>query len=268
MSIASAVKLGGIPALDTPQWLSSTLSTLQDVATSIPSVGRELLNAKDPDNYELYKMLIQVVDASPLMNENPLVLEFEFTIMPEDVSVIRQYKTAVIPTLSGNFIMDSIYEAPSQFTMRGTFGVNHKAMINVGALQSNVKQNGVEIKLSKKTKLVALTGYGLVKRLENIIKLSKGSNGVYPYRTYLINLAFNSAIQIEFNKVVFRQNVQRNGMWQYDFSATKVSDDYAYANSLQKTTTQILREKVLSTVASNLGAPLYNQLFASTLKYV
>lgn len=219
-----------------------------------PSISREVLHSLLPDNYELYKMVVQVVDpsASAVAKKSTLIEEFDFTIMPESVEVVRQFKTTVMPTLTSNFTLDSFTESPSQFVLVGTFGVNHKVKFNLADFTGKFDP-------------VILTGYGLVKRLEKIIQKTKGtSSDGTPYQTYLINKAFNSTIRVEINKAVFRQNVSRNGLWVYELTFTKVSDNIPYWMEQTKMQSAIndITDKVIGDLSSKILEPMSNRTFA------
>lgn len=190
---------------------------LSDAITSAVSVAPELLHAAAPDNYELYRMAIQIIDVDVVGSAPAVVSEFNFDVMPESLDVKHEFMTQVQPTLTSNFISDSDKQLPAEFQITGVFGRKHRLIVN---LKSE----------SLKDKVAIVTGYGMVKRLEKILLLSKkASERGVPYRTYLINQAFNSSIRVEIKSMTFNQSISRNGIWVYTLNFVKVSDDYSLA---------------------------------------
>ena len=236
--------------------LSTVLGQDPNSGVSTPSIFRETLHSAQPDNYELYQMKFQVVDedqTDDAGNKDLLVEEFDFTVMPESVEIPHQYRTSVIPTMGANIILDgpNLIEAPVTFVISGTFGVNHKVKLNIKDFQGTFNPQ-------------FLTGYGLVKRLEKIIAKSKGCNPTTkrPYKSYLINKAFNSYIQVEVTKVTFRQNISRNGLWVYDLAFIQV-DPYAYTDSMAESATDLIYDKIIGSMSQQLAQPLINNVIGS-----
>ena len=116
-------------------------------------------------------------------------------------------------------------------------------------------------------KFTVLNGYGLVKRLEAVIKFSHGSNNSIPYKTFLINQAFNQAIQVEITGCQFNQSVSRNNLWVYTLSFTKISDDSyeavygAYTNRAKQLAKNLLK-KVVKEAGTKIIEPLTNEVTA------
>lgn len=245
------------------KWIDRPLSSIAgaivgDVISSLPSLSTEILNYYWPDNYELYDCIIQIVNP---LNQTP-VAQFDFTVMPENIDIPHKYRTQVVPTLTRNFVLDSAYEAPAQFTLKGNFGVNHKLVINT-------KHEGLS-GLDGQNWLTKhfVTGYGICKRLEKIVQLSHAVDSATqtPYQTYLITRAFNASMRVEFNQAIFKQTVQKNRIWQYELYFTKITDERPKQEE-EKLITR-LTSKVTSKLLSDNVTPLYNGLFSYIVKYV
>ena len=155
-----------------------------------------------------------------------------------------------------------IYEAPVQFMLKGNFGTNHKLVINA-------KEEGLSA-LDGQNWLTQhfVTGYGLCKRLEKIVKLSHqvDSETQTPYHTYLITRAFNASMRVEFNQAIFKQTIQKNRIWQYELSFTKVEDEKPKQE--EEKLINRLTSKVTSKLLSDTVTPLYNGLFSYIVKYI
>lgn len=237
----------------------------------IASLSRRLLHTADPDNYELYDMKIQVIDGQ---DQSKIIEEFDFVVMPDSVLIPRVFRTTVVPTFGGSYTLDSSQEAITNFQITGTFGYKHKAIINLEALKkSKKKKNQVQdINSSQQdNKPVILTGYGMIKRLEKIILITKAQSeeGV-PYKTYLINKTFNVVQRVEIQSVNFRQDISKNTLWFYDINFIKIKDEKpaTYEDSSAEITKEFLQEGLTkatiqgTTTALNYMA--YNRLKPSS----
>lgn len=261
----------------------NTTGIALDALTSLPSLSSEVLNYFAPDNYEVYDCIIQIVRPVHVEGTPELIAQFDFTIMPESLEVPHKYRTQVVPTIYNNFILDSIYEAPAQFTLTGNFGVNHKLLFNVKAERQDelsgeihesedkaaaaTEKAGKSLAESYVSKFV--TGYGLCKRLEKLVKLTHQAdeNTGLPYKTYLISRAFNFSMRVEILSASFKQSISKNRVWQYDLTLNKVADE----KSPWKTETSlwdVLYKKVERSVLSYTFNGVGNQVFGLLNKYV
>ena len=247
------IDIQSVGALATKTNAPSTVGLVRDVLSSVMSVSADVLHAAWPNRYPLYEMAIQVVSTGGLAGAK-IVEAFEFDVMPESLSVVRSFKTVVEPTFQGSYTLDSPDELPSEFSLEGTFGMKHRLIFNLDARKPT-------------DKFTVLNGYGLVKRLESVIRFSHGSDeNSIPYKTFLINQSFNQAIQVEITGCQFNQSVSRNGLWVYNLSFTKVSDSSYEAilgpQSRLKQLGKNLLKKVVNDACEKLVEPALNEVFA------
>ena len=268
------------------------IGAVKDVFTTVPSVSQEVLNAMAPDNYELYDCTIQIVRSATKGRVPALVAQFDFNILPDALEVPHKYRTNILSTIYRNFILDSEFESPAQFSLTGNFGLNHKLILNVPNAErqeylkgdSNISpfKSSAQARVGSlrnvddpKKKLLDefvskfVTGYGLCKRLEKLVALSHQSDATtgLPYKTYLVSKAFNTSMRIEIMAVSFKQTIQKNRIWQYDLTIQKVEDDtspFYTTDNLQETLINKVMNNVLGKNISTAG----NQLFALIGKYI
>lgn len=186
--------------------MSQTIAELKNL------IGKEALRATDSvlhlidkDNFELYLVALEIRDEdSPLDNIKDMMI---FPVNPDSIMYIMKTLTSIKKSFTGVHIIDNDTFVPSPINITGTFGRKIRTFYG----------NGIEVK----------TGFGTIKKLHELIKLSKSKNdNGKPYRTIFYCLPFSEVFTVEINECRFSQTMDRNRMWSYDLNMTAVAPGF------------------------------------------
>jgi len=183
-------------------------------------LGQYVMHKALPDQFELYAMSLQVVDAQDLP-----VSTFIFPVLPESYRETDPSSSSSRRTLGGIHTSEMKGFMPKKISMTGTFGRSFK--FNTGGLMAN-------------------TGFGNLKYLEEIKNLSHGNeprdtatkvkNAVKnlvkktlgfkttgeTFKTYFFNWARNVHYVVEDLEIQYHANNQKSALWFYDLTMTAV----------------------------------------------
>lgn len=187
----------------------------------ISQFGRAFLNAKYPDEFEIYACSFELRDA----NEK-LKYIFVFPIMPSQIRESEPNLSTVTKTVGGITVVKNETFAPISIQINGNFGRNFKLFFNTqqyslpvfGEKLSN-EQPGNEFDVSVKT------GFGCIQQLRKLFQRAKqiDQETGKPYRLYFFNLSLNTGYIVETENITLEQTLQTNTIWNYTLSMKGVA---------------------------------------------
>lgn len=188
---------------------NNELIKYRDLKTKL---GGALLNALFPNEFEFYLVSLELVDSS-----DKSVILFVFPITPADLQETFTPITNIKKSLGGITVLKNHTFTPREISIRGNFGRELKLLVghvnfdfNAFVFHQSKFFDGVDInKFSNRIK----TGYGCVKVLENIIKLSQQMDDKgNPYKLYFYNPIFGNSYIVEVISFSHQQSIQNQQM--------------------------------------------------------
>lgn len=223
--------------------------------------GKGQLQAMFPDEFEVYACAFELVDS-----KGNVVDFFSFPIMPQSMEQMRPQNSSVKKTQAGVIINSNPTFNPFDIVISGDFGGKKfkqvipniantisaslsatQAIAGVNVFPNNTNTNNV---FSSDYK----SGYGCIKRLENIIETSRVQDNYFkPYQLFFYNLAFNSNYLVEAGQMRIAQNRSKNMVWTYSLPLKAIAPAAAVQNSstFSSSLTQVLKYSNLDNGISN-----------------
>jgi len=189
--------------------------------------GKNLLNIKHPEEFEVYMCALELVDA------NLSTLEyFIFPILPNSISESQPEITNIKKTAGGITVLSTPQFIPIDITLSGSFGRSFKFL--AGSVYKDILstfQNSEE-KITFKSIRQGLkseefnknikTGYGCIKILESLVKKAKSSSaGAHSLIFY--NLAFGNHYLVKVTNFTSSQSIESNMMWNYNLQLEAIA---------------------------------------------
>lgn len=180
--------------------------------------GKNLLNIRYPDEFEVYMCALELVD-----KDFKTIEYFIFPILPNSLTESQNEITSVKKTAGGITVLSNPQFIPVDITLNGTFGRSFKFLVGsnykdlLGTFQENGKVTlGSIYRGLKKPELdkSIKTGYGCIKLLESIVKQAK-SSGSDSTSLIFYNLAFGNHYLVKVQNLTTTQSVESNMMWNY-----------------------------------------------------
>jgi hypothetical protein len=175
----------------------SLQNAITNRATALVKLGKAALNVKYPDEFELYIVALELIDA-----EGKTLKYFIFPVNPVSIDETSGRLTNVRKTATGITTLSTSSFVPIDINLTGTFGRKFKVLLGenyVDFIQSfrtaegNVTAgslvHGVKEIFDERVK----TGYGCLKILEDICNEADLIDEKGPRRLIWYNLAFGSA---------------------------------------------------------------------------
>ena len=198
------------------------------------TIGKNLLNVKHPNEFELYVLGLELCD------ENFSTLKyFVFPVNPSQFEENKPKITNIKKTLAGITVLKTPTFVPTDINISGNFGRGFK--IHLGStyedfIHSFATQNilgSSKFSANKGTILGGLkqtfderikTGYGCIKILEDIIEASSqiGENGKQ-YRLIFHNPALGNSYLVEPISLKFNMSEQSNMVWNYGLQLKSIA---------------------------------------------
>lgn len=193
----------------------------QDIALE---AGRLTLHALAPDDFEYYACTFQLEDSY-----GEIIQIFNFPVMPNSISINRRPLVNIKKTARGYLDQFSTSFPGDVISINGTFGRKFKLLL-VNEIQKP-NYNNPEIPESEKVFLKDIfdakvkTGYGALKLMEKIIKLSTqlDVNG-NPHKLFFFNYAFNEQFLVEPINWSKQQSLENNIMWNYSLELKAIAN--------------------------------------------
>ncbi len=163
----------------------------------LESVGKTILNSRYPNEFELYVIALELVDA-----DNKTLKYFIFPVNPSSIDEANQRITSVKKTAGGVVALGSTSFVPIDINLTGNFGRKFRVLLGSdyvdfissfktadGHITADSVQAGVEQIFDDRVK----TGYGCLKILEQICDEAELIDDKGPRRLIWYNLAFGTA---------------------------------------------------------------------------
>ncbi len=211
-------------------------SVLRSFSNALSTVGKSVLSAQFPNDFEYYMMALELTDS-----EGEMIDFLSFPVMPESISKNELNRTNVKKSNRGTTILTSPSPTPSEISIKGNFGRYFKFLLSQ---RDNLSASGYAFSfqggkkdlfdISDRALTVRTpdfsagvkTGFGVIKILQAILNKSSGvgANGK-PFRLYLYNLALGESylVVVPPNGYTISQNVQKNMIWEYAVSFTIIA---------------------------------------------
>lgn len=193
----------------------------------LASIGRAGLHSQYPNDFEYYACSLELTDS-----DNNIIEVLVFPVMPESISESNNAISAVKKTATGVVSLYNDTFNPFDISISGTFGRKLRILSNTGfqlynairfsTLKPSTEYDAPVFNVNIKT------GYGVIKILERIYKLSHSVDRKgLPVRLYFYNLALNSQYLIDFKQLNFNQSRQNNMIWYYSANFKAIAPAYS-----------------------------------------
>lgn len=182
---------------------------------------QQLLHSKYPSDFEYYLLALEIRDYDAPLAGKRIKNSLIFPVNPERIFMLEKKLSKITKTFKGVVINEIESFVPFSINISGTFG--RKFRVLFGSKIGGYVTDDVEYqKLSNAT--TVKTGYGVLKELQNLFKMSRKSNqNGRPYRTILYNLMFSSIYLVELQDLKITQSQDKNRLWYYDLQMMVVS---------------------------------------------
>jgi hypothetical protein len=186
------------------------------------SAGRPALGALFPNDFEVYMMMLELVDS-----EGNVAEYLSFPVLPNDITKSEPELTNIKKTARGVISVSSESFNPQDITINGNFGRSFKILLGANlvdfkAFSESWKalKKGKVRKAFKKFDNNVTTGFGCTKIMQAILnKSTKLDPRNKPYKLYFHNPTFGESYLVEKTNSTFRQDKNTtNMMWAYSVS--------------------------------------------------
>ncbi len=193
------------------------------------NVGKQALNIKYPNEFELYIIALELTD------ENWKTLRyFVFPINPSSIEEVKPQLTNVKKTLGGVTVLKTPTFVPTDITLSGTFGRSFKVLLGdtfqdlVHSFQYQVGDSGLVYRTTNDSVKKGVgqffddrvkTGYGCTKILEEIIAESVQKNR----RLIFHNPALGNNYLVTAGSLRLSMNEQSNMIWNYSLPLKSIA---------------------------------------------
>lgn len=226
---------------------------------ALVTMGRGLVHAVAPDDYEYYMCTLELLRSS-----GETAAFMNLPVMPSNITESRTSLTTISKT--NNVVVSMINPSfnPIDISLRGTFG--RKLRVSFGQQQfKDTSKEGNSIPFfnvgmftraagvgDNKT-MIAKTGYGLTKMMQKILTASNklDLNGK-PYRLVFTNHAFNTAYYVEVVQDNYSMDENSNMIWNYSVELRGVAA-YTTIKSVNDFLGQVMNQSLSRSVTRVLG---------------
>lgn len=203
------------------------LATLSSLGLDVSRVAlesgasaiRAYINSLYPDEFEYYLCSFE------LMNDVGVVEQvLIFPVMPDSIQESRTSLVNVKKTMSSVVSLTNNTFAPTTVNITGSFG--KKLRILLGPKQTTASAFYFEKQIKVANETIELnaeikSGYGVTKKLEQMIKKSQREEG---YLLFFYNLALNNNYLVEVTDMSFQQSMENNMLWNYSLSMKSLAN--------------------------------------------
>lgn len=244
---------------------SKSIATAIDAAVS---VGKAVLHATAPDNFEYYLCSFELLDGT----DSKKVGFMSFPVLPDSITQSHQTIQSIVKTQNGVVTTYNQSFAPVDINISGSFGRklriltdlkdpwNYKGKKFSTILNGSINIPGINVGVSLKT------GYGLIKCLQHMLSGANGhlgggkrrisSDNKKEFRPYFLifnNYAFNQSFVVEVIGYSFSQSVGNNMIWNYNVQLKAVADANFFLGRKKSTLKQFLKAVATTTIANGLN---------------
>ena len=188
------------------------LSAASKYENLLLSVGKRVINAQFPDDFEFYMVALELIDSK----ENTIEY-FIFPINPSGITEVKIPLVNIKKTAGGVTVMSTQTFVPTDITLTGNFGRKFKFLLGRELINfSAIKQSAKNI-LGNVFSDTIKTGYGCTKVLERIImKSSQLDDFGKPHSLYLYNLGIGNNYLVKCTSLNLQQDLGSNMIWNYN----------------------------------------------------
>lgn len=203
--------------MDEQTWLKQM--SLDPIFKTNSLLLKQLMHLVSPNNFEYYLIALEVRDFNAPSSSTIIKKTLIFPVNPERILIMEKKMSKTTKTYKGVVVNEIETFVPTPLNISGTFGRKAKVLYGSGGrMGDNHSIAGIDPATSIKT------GYGVLKDLQSLHKLSRLSNkNGKPYRTILYNLMFSSVYVVELGDLKISMSQDKNMLWYYDLSMTVVS---------------------------------------------
>lgn len=231
----------------------------------VSTLGRAAVSSQFPNDFEVYLCSLELATAA-----GQTIDFLTFPIMPSSIQINLNKRTTLKNTAGGIVALTSPIFTPSDITLSGNFGKYFKILIG----DSDKGSAGVAFSTSngiyditqlgqKKTALTlktpafdvgVKTGYGAIRILQAMISKSNGVDADgKPFQLFFYNMAFGESylVTIPPQAASFRQNEQKNMIWEYTINMNVVAPLEAVKSASGKTS--MIKSLLFSTIQKSVN---------------
>ena len=222
--------------------MSVITSVIENTLNTAMTMGKAVLHAKAPDNYEYYMCSLELIDCSG--NQVGFI---SFVVMPNNITESATPIQTQTKTKNGMVTLFNDSFAPVNISLQGTFGRKFKIVTDMVDPSESKKNffNGSIGKISGVDAAVK-SGYGLTRVLQYILKKTNKLDAQgRPYILLFNNYSFNSSYVVDVMSYSFNQSIENNMLWFYELQLKAIAPGSAVRNSKQN------NAKLLKVISSN-----------------
>lgn len=187
--------------------------------------GKNAMNVKFPDEFELYLCALELVDES-----NKTLRYFVFPVMPSSMDEGKNKITNIKKTLAGVTTLSTPTFVPTDISLSGNFGRSFKVLLGgdyvdfISSFQDNGSGKGAQKGVTQLFDDRVKTGYGCVKILESILDESDqvGENGELR-KLILHNPSTGNSYIVKCMNFKINMNEQTNMIWNYSVNFKSIA---------------------------------------------
>jgi len=187
----------------------------------IGSLGRPILGALFPGEFEVYIMTLELINS-----QGEIADFFSFPVLPDDVTKTEPELTNVKKSAGGVTSLTTNSFTPQDITINGNFGRNFKVligreMINFRAFGASLRALGsLEAGDANPFDTKIKTGFGCTKVLQSLVqKSNKLDEHGKPYRLFFHNPTLGESYLVEKMNLTLRMDKNTtNRMWGYSLT--------------------------------------------------
>lgn len=250
-------------------------SVTRGYQSQVGQLGKSLLHALYPNDFEVYMMALELTDS-----DGNMIDYFAFPVMPESIQKTEPKRTNIKKTSSGVTVLSSSSFTPEEIVIKGNFGRSFKITLSKEPSSQGVAfsiSNGVYSLHGSKSKslttprvadfsLGVKTGYGATKILQAIINKSNGvgADG-RPFRLYFYNMALGESYLVAVPPAGLQLSMsqEKNMIWTYTLNLTTIAPlSLSFFDNNKTSLSRVLSTSLIQSGLNKLGSNI-----AKTVKF-
>lgn len=190
-------------------------------------VGKAALNVKYPNEFELYVIALELINA-----KGDTLRYFVFPVMPSNIDETKPQLTNIKKTLGGVSVLSTPGFIPTDITITGNFGRKLRILLGTdyqeflnsfqdyGKVTKESFSKGVQDVFEDRIK----SGYGCCKILEEIIEECNTIDETDGIRSLIFhNLALGNSYLVKPTTLRFFQSQESNMIWNYNLTLKSIA---------------------------------------------
>jgi hypothetical protein len=237
-------------------------SVTRDYNQQFSQLGRSLLHARFPNDFEVYMMALELTDA-----DGNTIDYFSFPVMPQSIQKTELKRTNIKKTSSGVTVLSSATFTPEEITIKGNFGKSFKIIVGKEPHPKGVAfsiPSGKMNLLGKKAiktpdfSIGVKNGYGATKILQSIINKSTAvGNDGRPFRLYFYNMALGESYLVAASPTGLQLSMSedKNMIWEYTLNLTTIAPlSLSFFDNSKTSLTRLLSTSLIQGGLNKLGS--------------